>query len=216
MKNILFLTSGNGGNFKFLHQAIKNNLISDISVSMVSDRDCGANAYAKSMDIENCIIPYTRNEPSLFQRVLKEKNPDFIVTNWHQIIDAKTVSQNRGKLINLHYSLLPAFAGLIGIEPIKKAYEQGCKFIGPTCHLVDEGVDTGEILAQGVFKADRPFKELVTMMFRSGCLVLLNALLLSTSHRKEFEASKTILFSPELTFDKSCFDEKFWQKVASS
>jgi phosphoribosylglycinamide formyltransferase-1 len=119
-------------------------------------------------------------------------------------------------LINLHYSLLPAFAGLIGIEPIKKAYEQGCKFMGPTCHLVDEGVDTGEILAQGVFKADRPFQELVTMMFRSGCLVLLNALLLSMGHCKEFEASRTIFFSPELTFDKFLFDEEFWQKVASS
>jgi folate-dependent phosphoribosylglycinamide formyltransferase PurN len=74
MKNILFLTSGNGGNFKFLHHAIRSNLISDISVSTVSDRDCGAIAYAKSMDIENCVIPYKRTEPSLFQRVLKEKN----------------------------------------------------------------------------------------------------------------------------------------------
>ncbi|WP_159066144.1 formyltransferase family protein [Vibrio harveyi] len=44
-----------------------------------------------------------------------------------------------GRIVNIHYSLLPSFGGLIGVKPIEKALELGCKYIGPTCHIVDEG-----------------------------------------------------------------------------
>lgn len=178
MKHIIFLASGGGGNFKFFHRAIENNIVSSIRLSMIADRECGAIEYAKKMELDNHIISYSRNNPSILQQLLHEKQPDFIVTNWHKIIDADTVRQHQGKIVNLHYSLLPAFGGLIGTEPIKKAYEQGFKYIGPTCHLVDEGVDTGKIIAQGVFTTDRSPDEAVTMMFRTGCLVLLNGLAL--------------------------------------
>jgi phosphoribosylglycinamide formyltransferase-1 len=109
---------------------------------------------------------------------------------------------------------LPAFGGLIGIEPIKRAYDQGCKYIGPTCHFVDEGVDTGKILAQGVFTTDRSFNDAVTIMFRTGCLVLLNGLTILLNNPIPENINQNIIhFSPKLNFDASFFNEDFWQKV---
>lgn len=217
MTHILFLASGGGGNFKFFHQAIEKNIVSNIRLSLIADRVCGAIEYAEKMEIDNEIISYSRNNPSILQQLLHEKQPDFIVTNWYQIIDADTVLQHQGKFINLHYSLLPAFGGLIGIEPITKAYEQGCKYIGSTCHLVDEGVDTGKILAQGIFTTDRSLDDAVTMMFRTGCLVLLNGLtVLMGQHKQQKLDDGTPSFSPNLSFDSTCFDESFWLEVARS
>lgn len=217
MIHILFLVSGGGGNFKFFHHAIEKKIISNIHLSMISDRMCGAIQYAKNNDVDNYIISYSRSNPSILQQLLCEINPDFIVTNWHKIIDSNTLIKHQGKFINLHYSLLPAFAGLIGIEPIKKAYEQGCEYIGPTCHLVDEGIDTGKILAQSFFTTDRSFNDAVTMMFRTGCLVLLNGLSILMGHYKLDSLSiNTTSFLPPLNFDNSLFDEEFWEKVERS
>lgn len=55
------------------------------------------------------------------------------------------VTQYRGRLMNIHPSLLPAFPGLHAIE---QAFQAGVMWTGVTIHLVDEGHDTGPILAQ--------------------------------------------------------------------
>jgi len=57
------------------------------------------------------------------------------------------VERFRGRLLNIHPSLLPAFPGL---EVQRKAVEAGVKVSGCTVHFVDEGVDTGPIVLQAV------------------------------------------------------------------
>jgi len=218
MKSIVFLVSGGGGNLKFLYLALKNNFISGCRLSVIADRECGALDFARKHNIENHLIIYKRSEPEAFKEILQRIKPDIIVTNWHKIIDGNTVGQYIGKFINLHYSLLPAFGGLIGVEPIKRAYEQGCKFIGPTCHLVDEGVDTGKILAQAVFTTERPFEEAVNLMFRDGCLVLLNGIqqVLGQSLLTKHSSSSCTTLSPALDFYDALFNEIFWKELAAS
>ena len=161
---------------KFVHLGIIKNYIKDAELSVIADRDCPALEYAKTHGIQNYKINYNLNKTEELNPTLDKIEPDIIITNWHKIIDKHTVEKNSGKLINLHYSLLPAFSGLIGMEPIERAYRQGCKFIGPTCHLVEEKVDAGKILSQSIFRADIPIKKAVRKMFRSGCVTLLEGM----------------------------------------
>lgn len=218
MKKIVFLASGNGGNLKFLYLAQQYNFVSNIKLSVIADRECGAVKFAREKDLENYIINYKRSDTKELNDILEKINPDIIVTNWHKIIDDMTVGKFKGKLINLHYSLLPAFAGFIGVEPIKRAYDQGCRYIGPTCHFVDEGVDTGKIISQAIFTTDIPFYDAISLMFRKGCLVLLNGIKQVADIQCEMESRELfdqLQFSPALSFNECRFSETFWQELAS-
>ena len=217
MKHIVFLASGNGGNLKFFYWAQKKNLITGIRLSVVADRECGSIDFARRNGLEQYVINYNRFSAKELTDILARINPDIIVTNWHKIIDEDTVVKYLGKFVNLHYSLLPAFGGLIGVEPIKRAYEQGCKFIGPTCHLVDEGVDSGRILSQAVFTTERPFEDAVNLMFRKGCLVLLIGIQQTLGQKliTANGASSCESYSPKLGFDEFVFNEKFWEELTA-
>jgi phosphoribosylglycinamide formyltransferase-1 len=217
MKHILFLASGNGGNLKFFHQALTQGLLAGIRLSVVADRECGAIEYAKKNGLPHQVINYQRASPQALDDILNREQPEIIVTNWHKVIDANTVANHSGRLINLHYSLLPAFGGEIGIKPIQQAYAQGCKFIGPTCHLVDEGVDTGRILSQAVFATDISQEDAVDLMFRKGCLILLNSI--ETILGVELAVHRGVsgeMYSPRLSFDEGAFDENFWHGLAAA
>lgn len=207
-----------GGNFKFIHQAILCGKLEPVDLYVIADRNCRAIDYANKFDIKSSVIQYTRGTPEKLRSHLLSVCPDLIITNWHKIIDPETLRAHPGRFINLHYSLLPAFGGLIGLEPIKRAYENGCKFIGPTCHFVDEGVDTGKIIAQAIFSTDRTFDESVTMMFRSGCLLLLNAIKMILDGKESIDiqpqCESKIIFNPAKSAGLD-FDEKFWSRVAS-
>jgi len=219
LRQVTFLVSGNGGNLKFFHFALLRGLIRGIRINVVADRDCGAVDFARRHQIDSRIVSYKRTESAELRNVLDEWRPDLIVTNWNKIIDESTVCAYRGILVNLHYSLLPAFGGLIGMEPVRRAYAQGCMFIGPTCHIVDEGVDTGPILAQAIFRTDMPFEQAVQVMFRKGCLTLLNgirevlgcSLVLVTG-----SSGDSIEYAPRLGYDENIFNESFWGEVAKS
>ena len=62
-----------------------------------------------------------------------------------RILGGGFVGRLRGRLVNIHPSLLPAFPGL---HAQRQALEHGVKVAGVTVHFVDEGVDTGPIIAQ--------------------------------------------------------------------
>ena len=216
MTHIIFLASGNGGNLKFFYLAQKRNIVSNIRLSVIADRECGSISFARENSLENYVINYKKSNSSEFIDILEELKPDIIVTNWHKIIDESTVQVFNGRLINLHYSLLPAFGGLIGIEPIKRAYAQGCKYIGPTCHLVDEGVDTGKIISQAIFKTNIPIHAAIDLMFRKGCLVLLNGIQQVVGKKivEELSVSDDLSYSPSLGFDEKVFPVEFWKDLA--
>lgn len=57
----------------------------------------------------------------------------------------RTVATYRGRVVNVHPSLLPAFPGLHAME---QAYQHGVRWTGVTIHFVDEGKDTGPIIMQ--------------------------------------------------------------------
>lgn len=217
---ICFLVSGRGGNLKFFHQCLSQGLINNVELSCIADRDCEAINFAKKNGLYSSIIEYRKTTPESLREMLDSVKPDIIITNWHKIIDFNTVKAYESRMINLHYSLLPAFGSLIGVEPIKKAYEKGCKFIGPTCHFVDEGVDTGRIIAQAIFMTNISYENSVTKMFRMGCLTLLNGVVQVSNENilneeVKSNSQKDNSYYPDLKFDTANFNEGFWEKLAN-
>ncbi|SFV87375.1 Formyltetrahydrofolate deformylase [hydrothermal vent metagenome] len=78
--------------------------------------------------------------------------PDVIVlARYMQIIPKSMCDKYQGKIINIHHSFLPSFAGA---SPYKRASERGVKLIGATCHYVTSELDEGPIIEQDVLRVD--------------------------------------------------------------
>ena len=216
MLKICFLVSGGGGNMKFMHLAKKIHKLKDFELSVIADRDCASIEFAEKNNIQAKIVQYSRDNNKSLVDTLQAIGPDIIITTWAKIIDKYIVKKYLGKMINLHYSLLPAFAGQMGIEPIENAYKQNCQYVGVTCHHVDENVDTGEIISQAIVQTDIPIEHAVEEVFRKGCLILLNSIMI-VSNQILLDPSENDQFhySPRLTFDEALFDEAFWKKLST-
>lgn len=68
-----------------------------------------------------------------------------VLAGWMELLGPEFISRFAGRIINVHPSLLPAFAGLDAIE---QAVEYGVKVTGVTIHYVDAGMDTGPVVLQ--------------------------------------------------------------------
>ena len=69
----------------------------------------------------------------------------------HASAVAGAVPQARCKAINIHHSLLPGFKGA---KPYHQAYNKGVKLVGATAHYINNDLDEGPIIAQGVEVVD--------------------------------------------------------------
>ncbi|MEU7598007.1 phosphoribosylglycinamide formyltransferase [Streptomyces sp. NPDC039022] len=74
--------------------------------------------------------------------------PDLVVSaGFMKILGAEFLARYGGRIINTHPALLPSFPGAHGV---REALAYGAKVTGCTVHFVDDGVDTGPVIAQGV------------------------------------------------------------------
>jgi formyltetrahydrofolate deformylase len=81
-------------------------------------------------------------------KLLKDNNIDFVVlARYMQILSSDFVKQYPNKVINIHHSFLPAFAGA---KPYHAAHKRGVKIIGATSHYVTSDLDAGPIIEQDV------------------------------------------------------------------
>ena len=76
-----------------------------------------------------------------------ESPPLVVLAGFMRILTPGFVTHYAGRLVNIHPSLLPAFAGL---NTHRRAIEAGCQFAGATVHQVTAELDHGPILAQAV------------------------------------------------------------------
>jgi len=100
-------------------------------------------------------VPYEGPHPESEQRVLNVLDRyefDYIVlAKFMRVLSPDFVSRFPKKIINIHHSFLPAFAGA---NPYKQAYERGVKLVGATAHFVTDELDEGPIIAQQIISAD--------------------------------------------------------------
>jgi len=82
--------------------------------------------------------------------ILEKYNIDFVVlARYMQVLSDNFVSRFTNKIINIHHSFLPAFAGA---RPYHAAHERGVKIIGATSHYVTVDLDAGPIISQDVVR----------------------------------------------------------------
>lgn len=216
-KKLVFLVSGGGGTLKFVFFAIQKLQLPIKIIGIIADRETPLEKFAVDHKIYYNQIFYKKTASKELQQELNKLNPDLIITNIHKIIDSETLNTFSSKFINLHYSLLPSFAGFIGMQTIEKAREQRVGFIGGTCHEVNEIVDAGKIIHQGCFAVDwDENSDIEDTVFKTSCYTILGGICSKLNVQQEstkrlYINNKEILFSPELPISKLDFEKDFWE-----
>lgn len=222
MKNIVFLCSGNGGNLRFVQSVIELELLPGAQVvAAVADRDCGALEYARAQGLQAWSADFSQAGQAGLVDVIAALEPDIIVTNIHKILFPVFVRAFEGRLINLHYALLPAFPGVIGTKPVEQAIAYGAKWTGATVHHVSEELDLGRPIVQAAVPL-REGDSVATVMdavFRAGCLALYAAIERRTSGRSQEDAvtlniqGRCVAIHPTCPLGEPFGDEAFWDRL---
>jgi phosphoribosylglycinamide formyltransferase 1 len=148
------LVSGNGTNLQAIIDQIENGaLTAKISLVISNKKEAFALGRARKHGIETVFIdpksfPCKEEYDQAMVDLLKAESVDLIcLAGFMRILGKEFIQAFKGKIINIHPSLLPAFPGL---RPQQQALDHGVKFSGCTVHFVDEGVDSGPIILQSV------------------------------------------------------------------
>ncbi|MFS0862740.1 phosphoribosylglycinamide formyltransferase [Fredinandcohnia sp. 179-A 10B2 NHS] len=152
MKKIAVFASGSGTNFQAIADSVKSGFLQAELVLLVCDKP-GAKVISRAdlAGVESFIFSPKEYPSKIFfekdiVQILKEKDVDFIVlAGYMRLIGETLLSAYRHKIVNIHPSLLPEFPGK---DAIGQAFEAGVMKTGVTIHYVDEGMDTGPIIAQ--------------------------------------------------------------------
>jgi formyltetrahydrofolate deformylase len=116
-----------------------------------------------------------------------------VLARYMQILSPEFVSRWAGRVINIHHSFLPAFAGA---RPYHQAQARGVKLIGATAHYATADLDEGPIIEQDVVRVTH--RDTVADMVRKGRdlerQVLARAVRLHLERRVLVEGSRTIVF----------------------
>ncbi|MGB7022589.1 MAG: phosphoribosylglycinamide formyltransferase [Candidatus Acidiferrales bacterium] len=151
-KHIGVLLSGRGSNFEALADSVAAGRIPNAEIALVVSHREGAPGIerARERGIDARIIPSKGLEREAYDRqvvaALQEKKIDLVcLAGYMRLLSPYFVQAFRGRILNIHPSLLPAFPGL---ESQRQALEHGAKFAGCTVHFVDETLDAGPIILQ--------------------------------------------------------------------
>jgi phosphoribosylglycinamide formyltransferase 1 len=146
------LASGRGSNFRALALAAADGRIPAAVVVLVTDRpEAGALAVARELGIEAVVLepaqhPSREAHEKAVIAALEDRQVGLVcLAGYMRLLSAGFVGHFRGRLLNIHPSLLPAFPGL---HAQRQALEHGARVSGATVHFVDDGVDTGPIVLQ--------------------------------------------------------------------
>ncbi|MDO4463051.1 MAG: phosphoribosylglycinamide formyltransferase [Bacillota bacterium] len=169
MLKIVVCVSGGGTNLQAIIDGVADGSIRNTKIAGVICNNAGAYALKRA---ENSGIPAFCISPKsfgsrtefndAFLQKLDELNPDLIVlAGFLVILPEKMIERYRDRIINIHPSLIPSFCGTgyYGLKVHEAALSRGVKVTGATVHYVDEGTDTGRIIAQKaveVLEGDTP------------------------------------------------------------
>jgi phosphoribosylglycinamide formyltransferase-1 len=148
--------SGRGTNLQAIIRAVKKGKINAELALVVSDnKSAYALKRAKRAKIKTVVVEAKNfssreNYDTEIVKILEQENIDFIVlAGFMRIITPVLINKFRNKILNIHPALLPSFKGT---HAIADAFDYGVRFTGVTVHFVDEKMDHGPIILQGLVK----------------------------------------------------------------
>ncbi|MBR9855596.1 MAG: formyltetrahydrofolate deformylase [Algicola sp.] len=154
---------------------------------------------AQQFNIPYFHIPLTKENKSEAEdkqlELLKKLDIDFIVlARYMQIVSPKVIDIFPQKIINIHHSFLPAFAGA---KPYHAAFNRGVKIIGATSHYVTEDLDAGPIIEQDVTTVSHTHsvKDFIAKGRDLERIVLSRAVQLHVARKTMVYNNKTVIFS---------------------
>jgi phosphoribosylglycinamide formyltransferase-1 len=148
------LGSGKGSNFVAIAEACAAGTVpAEVAIVLSDVPDAPILERARDRGIKAQFIPPGKFRTKLDEfaesaviRALLDAKVDLVVlAGFMRILKGEFLQTFAGRVVNIHPALLPAFPGL---EAWKQALDYGVKVTGATVHFVDQGIDTGPILAQ--------------------------------------------------------------------
>ena len=150
---IAVFASGQGSNFQAMVNAQQSGLLNSATIELLVCDKPEAPVVQRAVDAEVDTFVFRPKEYSSREEYeleilseLAQRQIDLIVlAGYMRLLTPTMVNPYTGRMINVHPSLLPAFPGK---DAIGQALEYGVKLTGITVHFVDNGMDTGPIIAQ--------------------------------------------------------------------
>jgi phosphoribosylaminoimidazolecarboxamide formyltransferase/IMP cyclohydrolase len=148
---IAVLVSGTGSNLRALHAAEQRGLLGGAIELVLADRECPGLAFAREAGLDTALVtpsehPERAAWDAAIAAALQAARIDLVVlAGFMRVLGPAVVGAWRGRMLNVHPSLLPAYPGR---HPVADALAGGTTMTGVTVHLVDETLDGGPIVAQ--------------------------------------------------------------------
>ncbi len=161
MLNLVILISGRGSNMENILKAVRKNKIPIKPVLVISNKpDAKGLSIAQKLGVKTEVVEskglkggnweYDSKLVSVLEKhKITPQNCLICLAGFMRIMSPEFIRHYKGRIINIHPAILPAFPGL---HSQRQALEYGVKYSGCTVHFVDEGVDTGPIILQSVVK----------------------------------------------------------------
>jgi phosphoribosylglycinamide formyltransferase-1 len=167
--NLGVLVSGTGSNLQAILDAIAAGMLNARVKVVISNRagvqalERAQNAGVRALTIPHKDFPSREAFDRALASALREAEVDWVVlAGFMRVLTAEFLNAYPGRIINIHPALLPAFPG---VDAAKQALDYGVKITGCTVHFVDQGVDSGKIIAQRAILVE-PGDDLATLAAR--------------------------------------------------
>jgi phosphoribosylglycinamide formyltransferase-1 len=187
MRRLGILLSGRGSNFEAIAKNVREGRL-DAEIAVVISNVAGAPGLARALELglPAVNLPSKGRPREEYDRLLidelKRRDVDLVcLAGYMRLLSPQFIDEFRGRILNIHPSLLPAFPGL---HAQRQALDHGVKITGCTVHFVDEGLDSGPIILQAAVPVEAGDTE-----------ETLSARILCEEHRIYSEAIKIVLKS---------------------
>jgi len=149
---IAILISGSGSNMVALVEAMKARRVSADPVLVLANQpDAKGIAKAQAMDVKTAVVPHrdfddkAGFEAALHEALVEAQAELVCLAGFMRVLSAEFVDAWKGRILNIHPSLLPSFKGL---NTHARALDAGCAVHGASVHVVTPQLDAGRIVGQ--------------------------------------------------------------------